>query len=562
MIKKIKILSLAVILSQIIFSISAFCQITYVHISYSNIYDLLDELANEKIIDINSTVKPYSRQYIITKLKDARVKTDNLSVRQIKDIDFYLKEFSFDENSDQNPISQQSKLDIFNRQSHFATSIIPLGIYYKDSLLTIAGKPIWGISYSSNSNGYVRHIWGGAEAFADIGNHLGMYASLRDNSLSDILSCPTYFNQLEGANYKNADQYSEMRGGIILNWKWGNIGIIKDHIEWGDNYHGSNIFSGRTPSFAMIKLQLYPARWIDFNYFHGWLVSEVIDSLRTYYSSPGIKRTIFRQKYIAANLLTIRPIRNINISIGNSIIYSDMNVHPAYLIPVMFYKSIDHTLNHGIDNQNSQMYGSISIRSIKHINLYSSLYLDEFSISRVFNPTRHNFTSIKAGCRISNWPLKNIIITCEFTRTNPLTYKHRVPSLTFESNKYNLGHYLRDNSQELYIEVQIKPASRLNLTVYYIDAMHGNEYAYLLKDTVAVDAHPVLKNISWKDQTLGFKSSYEFTTNSYLFFEFEYSSINGYDLDGKSAQYYLDLFTPKFYQGKTNTLSVGFNIGF
>ena len=36
-------------------------QVVYEHVSNTAIYDFLDELANAKIIEINSAIKPYSR---------------------------------------------------------------------------------------------------------------------------------------------------------------------------------------------------------------------------------------------------------------------------------------------------------------------------------------------------------------------------------------------------------------------------------------------------------------------------------------------------------------------
>ena len=41
------------------------------HISYYRIYDFLDELANDGLIEINSAVKPYSRSFIAEKLIEA-----------------------------------------------------------------------------------------------------------------------------------------------------------------------------------------------------------------------------------------------------------------------------------------------------------------------------------------------------------------------------------------------------------------------------------------------------------------------------------------------------------
>ncbi len=60
-----KILIALLLFSNILFVVA---QDVPEHISYSRIYDFLDELANEKLIEINSVVKPYkiaSRNTII-----------------------------------------------------------------------------------------------------------------------------------------------------------------------------------------------------------------------------------------------------------------------------------------------------------------------------------------------------------------------------------------------------------------------------------------------------------------------------------------------------------------
>ena len=52
-------------------SCSIASQEVYQHVTTTNIYDYLDELANNKIIEINSVIKPYSRNYIAGKLREA-----------------------------------------------------------------------------------------------------------------------------------------------------------------------------------------------------------------------------------------------------------------------------------------------------------------------------------------------------------------------------------------------------------------------------------------------------------------------------------------------------------
>ncbi len=76
--------------------------------------------------------------------------------------------------------------------------------------------------------------------------------------------------------------------------------------------------------------------------------------------------------------------------------------------------------------------------------------MDEFSVSRIGDAERHNFTSFKGGLALTGWPVKDLFLAGEYTRTTPMTYKHRVPATTFATNLFNLGHYLSDNSEEYF----------------------------------------------------------------------------------------------------------------
>jgi hypothetical protein len=539
-------------------------QIVYEHISRVSIYDFLDELANAKIIEINSAIKPYSRVFIAGKLAEASGKTDQLSRRQQQELEFYLKDYRLELKYH---TTGMKPLNIFPKSDHFATALNPLGFHYRDSLFAASVRPIWGIDYNYNSNGSAYHRWGGLEAFAYISENVGGYASLRDNYESVILTQPQYFNQRPGAPQKGSPaggrEYSETRGGLMASWKWGAFGIIKDHAEWGNNYNGANILSGRTPSIAQIKLQLTPIWWFEFNYFHGWLVSEVIDSVRSYWDGD-VYRGVFYPKYIAANMYTFRPVRNLTVSVGNSIVYSDMNVHMAYLVPFLFYKSVDHTLNAtnsaGQTGQNAQMFFDISSRNIKNLHLFLTLFVDEFSIKRVTDSERHNFLSWKGGFRLSNWPVQNLALTGEFTYTLPLTYQHNISTTTFESNRYQMGHYLRDNSNDLFLSLRYKPIRGLTIDLSYTLARHYNDYVYNYDP--GLDALPVMQDITWRNQVIALQGRYEFLNNAYVFTGISFGNNEGFDVDGQTAAYYLNRYSPAFFRGNTTTFRAGFNIGF
>ena len=95
-----------------------------------------------------------------------------------------------------------------------------------------------------------------------------------------------------------------------------------------------------------------------------------------------------------------------------------------------------------------------------------------------------------------------------------------------------------------------------------VRAEHGNEYQYDLNGTVAVDEYPYLQDVIWRNNTLSFHGSYHLWNNLSVYGSFSLSDIQGFDADGVSAQVTLNRYTPDLLQGKTNTLSVGFQMGF
>jgi len=544
---------------------TATAQTAYEHISSTGIYNFLDEMATEKIITLNTAVKPYSRKEIARQLKKINTQKDNLNKRQQADLILYLREFSFELRND----SIQPAKPFLNKNGH-TLSLLPPAYSFNKKQFALNFRPYGGGDGYINSTGNIYNSYWGGSIFLYGFKNIGIYANYRDAfQAKQVLAMPTYLTQTLGANYKLNEgkrlggDYSEMRGGITYTYRWFNIGLIKDHIQWGNNYHGSNILSGRTPSFAMIKMKVKPTKWFELNYFHGWLISEVVDSARTYNPGTGVQRTVYRNKYIAANFITIGPIKGIALSLGNSIIYSDMNIQPAYLIPFLYYKPVDHTINHGIDNQNSQIFFDLSIRTIKHLHVYSSLFIDEFSITRLKDKDRRNFYSIKAGLKVNNFPFNNVSYFFEFTQSTPLTYTHRVPSLTNESNRFNLGHYLGDNAREYAAGLSYKPIRGLLFNATYSLSLKGkqNPYAFIQGGT-PVDMYPFLDTITWQNQSISLTASWEFAYNCQINLGYTFSNITSKSADNHPADYYLERFTPAFYRGKNNTFSLGLHFGF
>jgi len=521
-------------------------------VNNTGIYEFLDELASMQIIEINAAVKPYSRSFIAGRLKDADTQREKLNLRQQKELDFYLTDFS-----KEIPETGHNGLSLL---WHRGLKRDPAGrtitklrrdlFYYRDSLFSLTVNPIFGGELSGNSAGKATYIRNGAEARAYIGRW-GFFASLRDNHEKPLLGRSMYLTKREGGHIKGGTDWSEMQGGVTYGWKWGSAGLMKDRQQWGNNYNGANIFGGNNPTFVQLRLNINPVKWFNFNYFHGWLNSMVVDSSRSYWltNSYGTSyREVYHKKYIAANMFTFTPFRNLNISAGNSIVYNDRKFNVAYIIPLFFYKSVDHSLTSGIENMNSQMFFDISSRQIRNLHLYATLFVDELSVSRFTRDDAWNFLSWKTGFRLGNFPLQNLSLTTEFTYTYPLSYQHNVPVITFETAQFNLGHYLKDNSREWYLALGYRPARTLDISLSFTDAIRGPDYTELATPRVG---NPPLASVEWHYTAVGLRASYQLINDLYTWGSLVCSNVNG---DSR--------WTPEIFYGRKCTVNAGVTVGF
>ncbi len=537
-------------------------QAVYEHTSNTGVYQFLDELANNQWIDINSAIKPYSRHYIAAKLVEADKYSSEMNKRQRQELEFYKKGFGLEIYQE---LHTNPKLNLFKKAKNLGFDINPLGVFYKDSLFSFQAQFLYGYSIMNNKNGSNLFGYGGLQGYGYVGKHFGFYASLRDMHYKKVLNKVEYLNPLPGGLFKGSTtregvDWSEMRGGVTYQWKWGEVGIVKDHFEWGDNQHGSNILSSKAPSFGQIRLKLHPVPWLEVNYVHGWLVSEVIDSSKSYMDghpeSPRY-RAVFFNKWLSANMFTFKPLKGLRLSIGNSIIYSDSD-NIAYWIPLFIYKPVDHTYNAigsytgGDAGQNSQLFANVSIRMIKHLHLYGSVFTDEIQFGRITKSNLHNPWSWKGGFQISDLLVNNYSLTFEFTRTLPGAYQHRISSTTYASNRYVLGHFLKDNAEEFYASLVVRPIRGLSLQGEIFLQRHGPNIIFITgKDVVE---EPFMRHVAWQNKTIAFTANYELFNNINFFAKATLSNITG-------EQDLVALWTPEYLRGKQTTMLAGFQVG-
>ena len=543
-------------------------------IEYTEIYDFLEELTTDGVIRSNAAVKPYTRDYIARLLAEAQSKDTLLNQRQRDDLQFYLQDYALE--CDALPVytsyGHKHVTQWITNVSNLSLAAPSLHILTKDKVFKMRILPILGMDISYNTNGALIHRVWGAEIQMDIAKHVSIWGSLRDNSWSgqgidnSKIARPTYLQDRPGMEYKEANyggDFSDSRGGISLYMWWGSIGVQRERIQWGDARYCSNILSAHNPAVPMVTLQLTPCKWFQFDYYHAWLISNVIDSTYYYeeYVKSGTKERQYRpaNKFMAANMLTFMPCKYVQFSLGNSIVYAERTVQAAYFIPIAFYKSLDHLLTKGLatQNQNSQMFASLSVRPTDHLRLYGSFYLDDFKLARLkpSNP-QHNPFSYVVGFDWSGWPVKGLALRGEFMRTNIACYTHSIDLLDYTSNSYKMGHYMGDNSQSIFVQLAYRPTRSLRITLDYTNDTKYTAYDYIRGDIKDIISQKPFDEVIWRNDIVKLKAIYEVFNNCYAHLDFAYNHVRA------TSDEYLNRYTPVYLQGKKFTFTCGLSFGF
>lgn len=455
-----------------------FSQTVYEPIN-SSVYDFLDRMAQKGLINFDDNVKPVSRVYIAEKLRKlSRLeagtdKGELLTAVEKEDLSFYLKDYGIE--LKEFPISKleelKSKIEtalganipsiekpqttIFNFDPYDRWRLFS----YSDNLFKLNISPVLGYTLGTRDGAKYSHRWDGVYLYGYLGNHIGFSFNFRDNSEDGTTIDRTKnFTPTTGVIIAKADlnniQYSSINTNITANWAWGDFTIGKDFLNWGYGQSGLLVLSGKAPSFPYIRLDLHPVSWLRFNYIHAWLNSDIIDSSALYATyRAGFNRDQFRSKYLASHSITVTPTRGLDVSLGESIVYSDQ-LQPIFLIPIMFFRAADHYLSQANNSAggNSQFFMGISSRNqIKNTHLYGTLFIDEITLEGLFNPQKQrNQLGFTLGGSVTDLPIDNLTFTLEFTKIYPYVYTHFIPTQTYQSSGYVMGDWIGNNADLVY----------------------------------------------------------------------------------------------------------------
>ncbi len=428
-------------------------QVVYEPINHS-IYDFLTITAQKGLFVYKDEVRPLTRMQIAAYLDSIRNKSPKrLTAIQKRELDFYLSDFYHELSLLNTKTDTSAGITFFKRDAGQRRRFF----MYTDSLFHLYLSPIIGRTVGFRDHASFERHWDGLSFYGTIGKHIGFGFRFTNDGES-------------GANIDTSRQFSPQKGMVLLkekikkdklvfdrieaalsvNWNWGSFTIGKGNILWGYGASGQLVLSNKAPSWPYVRLDVQPVDWLSFNYNHGWLSSNVIDSALSYPTDlPDKDRVIYRNKYLANHSIVIYPLNGLSISLGESIIYAD-KLKFAYLQPIMFFRPADHYLSGTASNDagdNAQIFMAFSSRNhISGTHFYGTLFIDELDLNNIFSKNHRNQVAYQLGASVVDFPLNNLDLAVEYVRMNPFVYRHYIPTQTYQNAGYTLGLWINHNA--------------------------------------------------------------------------------------------------------------------
>jgi len=480
---------------------------------------------NIKIFD---AIRPYTRLTIAEKLIELTNKVHALTNTEKEQLDFYKKEYAFE-------INYLSK-DTFQISEFFSSDDNNKFNFYKfySPGFTFAVDPIVGLSYELNSKTY--HQYTGIQLHGRISNNWGYYFSYRDNlEKGNKIYIGKNFTPNTGIiiskSSSNSIEYSETRGGISYGWDWGMLTAAKDFINIGSSFQSQVILSDKAPSFPFIRLEITPVNWFRYDFIHGWLNSDLIDSSTIRYT--GVESTVLPRsqsysrlfKYYVSHAFSFQPFNNWWLSLGESIIYGD-KLEYIYFLPV-FYRFADHynSKGGGDTGDNAQIFFNTSYNWSQIMSkLYFSLYIDELSPESILSGGDNaQVYAVTLGGKFTNPLWENNYLNLEYTAIKPYAYMNGDPLHQYTSSGYQLGHWIGSNAEQFYVEMEQYLPFKINLKTHFNYVIKGEKEDINNYYDRVVSTYPLLWGANSYYSEFGLKISYNPIHD--LFFEVFYSNI-------------------------------------
>lgn len=512
--------------------ILTFCSFTNLysqveHITIANpVYQFLQKLENQNLLGAyNLNDLPLSKGRIVEMLKIAS-NNNGITIDDKETIELYLREF---DNSRVEPTvlisSNTDSLGILSKE-FFGDKEKYLYLYHDSSYFT-AVRPLGSIDLimlnSDNSNGDNSLIGNlGLRFSGSINNTFGYSLQATNGVLFGGSREVAYYDNRYSKNikfvyYRDDIDFTESHINYQNNWFHASLG--REYRKIGAGFFNSFIISDNSPSFDAISLGAEFSNF-KYQYFHS--------SLLGFVNKVGGWETGFHisipPKYLALHRFSIFGNWG-EVSFFEHIVYSDRQIDLAYLNPLSFFKSLEHSLR---DRDNAGIGFDFTIKS-DIAQIKGTYFMDDVRFEKVGTGYWGNKAAWNLGIGTNLFNFLDMKI--EYARVEPYTFSHFNRQNSMVNDGYLLSSYLNPNSDRISIGLNYWYGSRYPISLEYSYTKHG-------KNILDEDGN-IIKNVGgdplWTKRDIDsdivefLDGNQEFVSN--LKFSYTYEFIRGFNLN-------------------------------
>jgi hypothetical protein len=404
-------------------------------------------------------INQYDHNKILVAKASEKVQVDSFFYSYVQD----TSSFS------QNPyVSQKPILKYFYKSPYHFLSV-------DAENFTLRADPIVQLAYgnaSNHSNTIFKNLRG-AEVSGYIDNKVYFYTRILENQEGFLPNVNQYINTYkaipQNGLYKpyNSAILSGLTGYDFLNAQaYVGIPISKSiALELGHGRHniGNGIRSLLLSDFSnnYFYLKFNTNVWK----LHYQNIFAELNSTSANFDSGD---QLLGKKYMANHYLSIRPFKNFEIGLFESVIFARENQFELqYLNPVILYRMAEQFLG---SSDNALIGLNASYTITQKIMLYGQLMLDEFNLELIKKDGWYgNKQAAQLGIKYYDaFGMQNLTAQLEYNAIRPYTYSHNRPSdkpITVSNYSHYgmpLAHPLGANTKEIIFTLNYRPTTKFN----------------------------------------------------------------------------------------------------
>ncbi len=312
--------------------------------------------------------------------------------------------------------------------SYYHKSDQQLNAYYKLSLYS-------GFDYSTSlENESAIYQYNGVLTVGNIYDKLFFYTKWWSGSFSgDHDYFDPAFDFLDSWTQKSDDgkktYVDNFSGKLLYKLPVGAISLGRGKYQIGNNIGGSIILDNQTNDYGYFGASLQLGK-LEFSLLHATLIPDSMSNN----TNNSLK---YNDKYLAVHKIDWVPSPNLHFFLGEHVLYGNRDIDPGYLLPVAFYRAIEHNLR---DRDNVLIFLGFNYNVHSNVKFYFNFIFDELSKSTIFANWWGNKYAFQVGSSFALRDDEQSCLVIEVTGIRPWLYTHNILENKFSHDGRSLGY--------------------------------------------------------------------------------------------------------------------------